>query len=166
MRIHGFLENGAGLGERPTSECPSDTPPMSLPRQGPERVSGPPRSPRYDVVTHLPTTLRCLLEFLTCQWAPGHRTLCFSAGQVQGYMLYPNLTLLDCPDLSSRKSVLLTLANSPCQIKGPRALRVFVFEEFLMWTVFKVFIECDALFNVCWCFGQEACGILASRPEI
>ena len=37
------------------------------------------------------------------------------AGQVQGYMLYPNLTLLDCPDLSSRKSVLLTLASSPCK---------------------------------------------------
>ena len=38
---------------------------------------------------------------------------------------------------------------------------------FLMWTIFKVFIECVAilllLFMFCF-FGRKACGIFASQP--
>ena len=40
---------------------------------------------------------------------------------------------------------------------------------FLMWTIFKVFIEllqCCLCFMFFRCFGQEACGILASQPGI
>ena len=38
-----------------------------------------------------------------------------------------------------------------------------------MWTVFKVFIEllqCCLCFMFFWCFGQEACRILAPQPGI
>ena len=51
-------------------------------------------------------------------------------------------------------------------ILPPFFLRFFFF---LMWTVFKVFIEFVTillLFFMFWVFGPEACGILAPRPGV
>ena len=160
MRIHDFLENAAGLEERPTSECPYDTP-LSLPRRGPEGVSGHPRSPRYDVVTHLPT-LRCLLEFLTRQWAPGHRTLCFSAVSCwasPGLYVVPKLNAVGLSRFIFQKECVTHFGQLSLQIKHARASRVFVFEEFLMWTIFKVFIDCDALLRVLVFWPRGMCGL-------
>ena len=46
---------------------------------------------------------------------------------------------------------------------------VFCPKDFLMWTIFKVFIEFVTLYYFFLCFvffGQEACGVLALWPGI